>query len=179
MSDLVTTQMTEEEFIAAIEQFFAGNSEMTAFFEGFFAILFTALTAILVCSAICLLLRIVAYWRIYDKAGDCGWKSLIPFYSKFTRYKLTWTPWMYLLYLTLGFVALALQSPELSTVCTILTVLQSIIGAVAFYKLSRSFGHGIGFTVGLVLLRTIFLLVLAFGSLSYLGDLIREVRKDL
>ena len=37
------------------------------------------------------------------------------------------------------------------------------------YKLSKAFGHGVGFTVGLFFLRPIFLLILGFGGSVYLG----------
>ena len=37
-------------------------------------------------------------------------------------------------------------------------------------KLSKSFGHGAGFTVGLVFLNPIFKLILGFGSSQYVGN---------
>ena len=37
-------------------------------------------------------------------------------------------------------------------------------------KLSKSFGHGAGFTVGLVFLNPIFKLILGFGSSKYVGN---------
>ena len=41
---------------------------------------------------------------------------------------------------------------------------------IIFYnKLAKAFGHGAGFTVGLIFLNVIFLLILAFGSSRYLG----------
>ena len=35
----------------------------------------------------------IANWRIFSKAGEPGWKSLIPFYNVYTEYKLQsiWT----------------------------------------------------------------------------------------
>jgi len=38
---------------------------------------------------------------------------------------------------------------------------------MTMHKLSKSFGKGAGFTVGLVLLSIIFLCILAFGSDTY------------
>ena len=44
-----------------------------------------------------------------------------------------------------------------------------IVAIVVFYDLAKSFGHGVGFTIGLVLLSWIFLLILWLGSSRYLG----------
>ena len=33
---------------------------------------------------------IVATWRIYDKAGEHGWASLIPIYAQYVLYRITW-----------------------------------------------------------------------------------------
>ena len=35
-------------------------------------------------------LAIIAYWRIFVKAGEEGWKAIIPFYNAYTAMKLFW-----------------------------------------------------------------------------------------
>ena len=35
-------------------------------------------------------LMVIARWRIFTKAGEQGWKALIPFYSGYTLYKVSW-----------------------------------------------------------------------------------------
>lgn len=35
-------------------------------------------------------LQLVANWLILDKAGDKGYKALIPFYGSYTLFKLVW-----------------------------------------------------------------------------------------
>lgn len=45
----------------------------------------------------------------------------------------------------------------------------SIVLAIQMHKLSVSFGHGVGFTLGLIFLNPIFTLILAFGSSEYIG----------
>ena len=44
-----------------------------------------------------------------------------------------------------------------------------VVAIIVYYDLARSFGHGVGFTVGLVLLSWIFLLVLGLNADQYLG----------
>ena len=59
----------------------------------------------------------------------------------------------------------------LSIVCNLIQLVASICLLVLDIKMmhgiSKSFGHGTGFTVGLVLLPFIFQLVLGFGSSEY------------
>ena len=46
-----------------------------------------------------------------------------------------------------------------------------VIGIMGLHKVSKAFGHGAGFTLGLIFLNPIFLLILGFGSSQYLGNL--------
>ena len=34
------------------------------------------------------LLQIIANWRIFTKAGEAGWKSIIPIYGDYISYKI-------------------------------------------------------------------------------------------
>ena len=47
----------------------------------------------------------IANWRIFSKAGEPGWKSLIPFYNVYTEYKLMWKPQLAWTYIGLGVLA--------------------------------------------------------------------------
>ena len=106
---------------------------------------------------IALVIAIVAYWKIFTKAGEAGWKSLIPIYNIVVLFKIIGlNPWLVLLYLAgvipcVGvFVLLGLQ-------------------IVTCLKLAKAFGRSTGFAVGLIFLQFIFTLILAFGSAEYVG----------
>jgi hypothetical protein len=60
-------------------------------------------------------------------------------------------------------------SSMLMAVMSISSIAVVVISIIGLHKLSKSFGHGIGFTIGLILLEPIFLLVLGFGSSRYIG----------
>ena len=93
---------------------------------------------------------IVATWRIYDKAGEHGWASLIPIYAQYVLYRITWgNGWLFLLLLV--------------------PVVNVIVGIITLVKLAKSFGYGGGFACGLIFLNTIFMLILGFGSSRYMG----------
>ncbi len=124
---------------------------------------------------ICLLayvIQVVAYWSIFTKAGVPGWKALIPFYNVYVQYRISWTnPYMYWIYLV-GFNlsnVLITQSGFLYSVGSILGAIAFLVNLMAALKLSRAFGHGVGYAIGLFFLGPIFMLIIGFGSSQYLG----------
>ena len=121
------------------------------------------LLAFFFCIALWLLV-IVAEWRIYTKAGQPGWASLIPLYNDYISYKIFWgNGWLFLLPLVLSFLdGLSYIGPIFSLLCLVL------YGATQ-YKKSVAFGHGIPFAVGLFLCPTIFEMILAFSDAYYRG----------
>ena len=52
-----------------------------------------AILIILFLMAVCLLiLTVIGYWGVFCKAGEKGWKVLIPFYNEYLLYKIAWKP---------------------------------------------------------------------------------------
>ena len=123
------------------------------------------------------LLQIIANWNIFTKAGEAGWKSIIPVYSDYISYKIAWQPSYFWLVFVLGIitsVANGMADPN-GTITTILLIVSliriilAIISILYCIKLSRAFGHGIGFAIGLMFLQPIFMLILGFGNDPYYG----------
>jgi len=100
-------------------------------------------------------LQIIAMWKIFSKAGEEGWKSIIPVYNIITLFKIAGlSPLLVLVYLVtiipfIGYLAVLA-----------LTVYLNI-------KLGKAFGKSEGFIVGMILLGPIFYLMLAFGDSTY------------
>ena len=46
-------------------------------------------TVVTVCLAY-YIIKVIAHWRIFSKAGEPGWKSLIPIYNNYISYKIAW-----------------------------------------------------------------------------------------
>ena len=101
----------------------------------------TIAMAVLICAA---------YWIIFEKAGEHGWWSIIPFASNYKLCKITLGTGLLFLLFFIPFVNLIME-------------------IICLYKLSKSFGHGVGYTIGLIFLAPIFLIILAFGSSEYHG----------
>ncbi len=108
---------------------------------------------------------IVGKWKVFTKAGKPGWASLVPFYQDYIEFLLFWgNGWLFFAPIVLSFFTFV---PVLGAVCWILVV---IIRAMHCYKMALAFGQGIGFTLGLIFLKPIFICILGFGkSYEYHG----------
>lgn len=96
-----------------------------------------------------LIVMIVAYWRIFKKAGQAGWKSLIPVYNWVILMRIIQRPAWWVLLFFVPFVG-------------------TIVSIVAYYDLGKAFGKSTLFNVvGMVLFSGIGLLMLAFGKAQY------------
>jgi hypothetical protein len=96
------------------------------------------------------LLLIVAMWKVFTKAGQPGWASIIPIYNLYIWCKIVGRPWWWILLMLIPFVNFI--------ICIILCI-----------DLAKSFGKGVGFGIGLALLGIIFFPILGFGSAQYQG----------
>ena len=123
------------------------------------------------------LLQIIANWNIFTKAGEAGWKSIIPVYSDYISYKIAWQPSYFWLVFVLGIitsVANGMADPNgtnttILLIVSLIRIILAIISILYCIKLSRAFGHGIGFVIGLIFLQPIFMLILGFGNDPYYG----------
>ncbi|MCK5785143.1 MAG: signal peptidase I [Candidatus Sabulitectum sp.] len=91
---------------------------------------------------------IMAQWKIFTKAGEPGWASIVPIYNAVLLMKIAGKPGWWVL---LMFVPIA---------NLVVMVLMNI-------GLAKNFGRSDGFIIGLILLPYIFLAILGFGDSRY------------
>src|SRR5207249_11238220 len=96
------------------------------------------------------LLLIVAMWKVFTKAGQPGWASIIPIYNLYIWCKIVGRPGWWIILMLIPFVNI-------------------IISIILLIDLAKSFGKGVGFGIGLILLAVIFFPILGFGSAQYQG----------
>ncbi len=96
------------------------------------------------------LFLIVAEWKVYTKAGKPGWAVFIPIYNLYVLLKIVGKPGWWLLWMFVPFA-------------------NFIVIIWVINLLSKSFGHGVGFTLGLIFLSIIFIPILGFGDSKYVG----------
>ena len=96
------------------------------------------------------ILMIAAFWKIYSKAGQPGWACIIPIYNLYIWCKIVGRPWWWILLMLIPLV-------------------NFIILIILYIDMAKSFGKGVGFGIGLILLPIIFFPILGFGSATYQG----------
>lgn len=136
------------------------------------ALVGTTVAIIAVIGIIWYVLLVIARWKIFVKAGEAGWKSLIPIYNGYIQYKITWSTVIFWVMAVLYVASIFISGSDggvMQAISAVIGLAVIVIAIMASYKLAASFGHGIGFTIGLILLNPIFLLILGFGDSKYIG----------
>ena len=93
---------------------------------------------------------LAAFWRVFTKAGEPGWAILVPFYNIIVLLKIVGRPGWWLILAMIPFV-------------------NFIFAIIINVDLAKSFGKGVGFAIGLILLSPIFIMILGFGDATYQG----------
>lgn len=119
------------------------TAESTGLLAGFFTLWFIWM--------IYLVALIVAAWKIFEKAGEEGWKSIVPFYNTYTLFRIAGRN---------GWWFLGLLVPVLNIVIAVMLALD----------LGKHFGKSTLFSVvGLFFFQPIGMLILGFGDAKYVG----------
>lgn len=118
-------------------------------------------------------LSVVAMWMIFTKAGESGWKSLIPIYNVYILYKISWSGKAFAAMIVLEVISSLLERPDqtwiISFLALVVGILLLIIHIFFSVKLAGAFGKGLLFAAGLFFFNTIFILILGLGSSRYYG----------
>lgn len=95
-----------------------------------------------------IVLGFIVAWKVYEKAGKPGWAAIVPIYNLIVLLEIVGKPlWWVILFF--------------------IPVINVIAAFLIYLELSKRFGQGAGFAVGLLLLPFIFMAILAFGSAQY------------
>lgn len=103
--------------------------------------------AILVIVAL-VLFEIIAMWKVFEKAGQPGWGSLIPIYNTYIMLKVAGRPGWWLL---LFFVP----------------IVNFVIAIIMMVDIAKNFGKSSMFALGLILLGVIFFPILGYGDAEW------------
>ncbi len=96
--------------------------------------------------AICIVI-IAGVWKVFEKAGEPGWASLIPVYNIFVMLKIAGRPWWWIILAVIPFLNLILL--------------------IVPFDMAKRFNKGFGFGLGLLFLGFIFYPILGFGDAEY------------
>ncbi|MBP5313901.1 MAG: hypothetical protein J6Y65_03140 [Eggerthellaceae bacterium] len=114
-------------------------------------------------SAIFFILLLVGLWLMFKKMGEKGWKGIIPIYNVYVWFGRVWEKkwfWIWLAVLIVG----SILANFLGFLGTIVNIANLVMFVILCYKTSKGFGHGIPYTVFLVLCCSIAVFVLGINK---------------
>src|SRR5216684_7084764 len=94
--------------------------------------------------------ELAALWKVFKKAGEPGWASIVPLYNLWVLLRISGKPGWWIILMLIPLVNI-------------------VVGILEAVALARAFGKGGGFAAGLILLPVIFYPVLAWGDAQYQG----------
>jgi hypothetical protein len=95
-----------------------------------------------------IILMVVSLWKVYEKAGQAGWKSLIPIYN-------------YVVFLNI------IDKPVWWIILLFVPLVSVVVLIIMHIELAKRFGKGVLYGLGLCFLPIIFFPLLAFGDATY------------
>jgi hypothetical protein len=142
---------------------------------GFFGI---AIAVIVFLGVLSWILSAIGRWKVFVKAGEEGWKAIIPFYSDYILYRVSWKANFFFIALVLRLAGGYLSNTEnnggesmfLALLSALVGIASIVLRIALDIHIADRFGKGIGFVIGLFLLEPVFMLILGFGESRYLGN---------
>ena len=124
---------------------------------------------------------IISVWKLFEKAGVEGWKSLIPYYSclklsEIATGRMTLGIIQCVVSVIYGMVSFyfncAGTSGDVSSVIVVrlFTMAIYILAGIMYFKLAKSFGKSDGWSVAMMFLYPILIIALGYdNALQYVG----------
>ena len=111
-------------------------------------------------------------WKIFEKAGKEGWRSLIPFYGDYVEYCIIWEgKWYFVSLIALVAGSLLGGIPYLGpTIMMAGLVIGSVMRVVKSMQEAHAYGKDDGFAIGLMTFSFVFQFLIAYdSSIEYQG----------
>ena len=122
---------------------------------------------------LCFFVSALGYYKIFQKAGEAGWKAFIPYYSDFVRFKLVWNVKPFWIILISSLLIYFLPGSDyLITGLTIWAcmIIELVLNIKRDIRVAKSFGKGKGWGVLLFFFPFIISLILGYGKAEYIGN---------
>ena len=155
---------------AEIEGSFETPEERAAVIAGLWTLLAGAGLVYLVIALIWIILLVIALWKAFTKAGEAGWKAIIPFYNIYIMYKIAgyknWF-WYTLLIAVIGGILMGVLSSYQEYISAATSLITGIMSIIVYFNFARRYGWGVFTSILFVLFTGICLLFLGFGGCKY------------
>ncbi len=126
-------------------------------------------------------LLVIAYWKMFTKAGEAGWKSIIPLYNIYIAFKIAWKDgsafWIYFVTTVICYVAYGIAATNaagsssgdvgaiIASVIALIAGIVSLVWNIRFLiRQARSYNKGIGCAILAIFFPNIMTLYYGFAS---------------
>ena len=120
------------------------------------------------------ILQIIGNWKLFKKAGKPGWHSIVPFLNIYDEYDMCWNGGLGIVFLLFDLIVNVInasnsQNIVVLAIAGILAIITLVLHIMQSLKLSKAFGHGVGYGIFLIIFDRLGRLILGFGSSEYQG----------
>ena len=125
-----------------------------------------------IASLVYYILQVIGDWMLFKKAGKKGWHSVIPILNVYDEYDICWKGSrgiLFLIFTGILNVGLAVQEQPFLIAALIAAVSALLLEIKQSFKLARSFGHGFGFGLFLLIFDRLGRIILGLGKSQYVG----------
>ena len=125
-----------------------------------------------IASLVYYVLQVIGDWMLFKKAGKKGWHSVIPILNVYDEYDICWKGSrgiLFLIFTGILNVGLAVQEQPFLIAALIAAVSALLLEIKQSFKLARSFGHGFGFGLFLLIFDRLGRVILGLGKSQYVG----------
>ena len=133
------------------------------------------IVVIIIISLVIETLKLIGTWKMLTKAGESGWKSLIPFYNQWTLCKVAgispyWVLEMIIVSMLNAVLNGILGSPVISGILSLIVYANTIyFWVILSISLAKSFGKDTGFGLATFFFSFITYPMMGMGSATYVG----------
>lgn len=120
----------------------------------------------------------IGYFKMFQKAGEAGWKAFIPCYNDFICFKFAWNTKLFWIVLVSSLLIYFLPGSDYLLTGLLIWVCM-IIELVLYIKLdiriAKSFGKSKGWGVLLFFFPFVVSLILGYGKAEYVGNTTKQI----
>ncbi len=134
----------------------------------------TFLGSVLAIGALSVVVMLIWYillalgrWQMFEKMGQPGWKGFIPIYSDYILYGTCWETGVFWVALIASAICAVNGTDSGSLLVSLAGTVSTVLEFLLALRVSRSFGHGLLYALGLTFCNPLFVLYLGFGPDRY------------
>lgn len=136
------------------------------------AVLIVFYLIIMLVSLVLGVLSLIATYRLYEKAGEEGWKSLIPVYNFFVLSRIITGKYIFgtiymvvaLVYVIFYSIGAALQSVPMILISLLFALPVYVMAGYMYYQMGKVYGKSTGWCVAMIFLSPILIIAMGFDK---------------